>query len=364
MTRFQTLSAAAAALALALAASGCAAQETIVEPNTTVTASTPPVSREPVPSPPADPVPAAAVALTGLDAAGATDDNLKRPVLSVKIENTSAARPQTNLDKADIVFEEEVEYGISRLIAVYQSQYPADVGPIRSLRPMDRNVMSQFGGPIIFSGAQKRFIAAAQKSGLTTIAQDVGSYGFFRTHDRAAPHNLHGKLSEFRKQAKGATEPKQPWTFAYPADGATAQQEGTAVSTLDIYLSPYAHPIWKWSATKNLWMRYEYKTPHTVVGGTQLSATNIVILEVTVRYTSATSVGMSVPETLVAGKSGKGYVVTGDKAVDITWSKKGQYDPFVFLTKAGDPVVFAPGQTWVEMVPVKGNKFIGKITIS
>ena len=79
--------------------------------------------------------------LTGLDSTGASETVVKQPVLSVKIENTVDARPQTNLEFADVVFEENVEYGISRLIALYQSNYPKEVGPIRSMRPMDRNIM-------------------------------------------------------------------------------------------------------------------------------------------------------------------------------------------------------------------------------
>jgi Protein of unknown function (DUF3048) N-terminal domain/Protein of unknown function (DUF3048) C-terminal domain len=363
MNRAKAVSATALLTAIALLASACAPAEPIHEPNTTIT-SEPTVSRSAAPAPPEDPVPEKAFALTGIDAADATPDELKRPAISVKIENTEAARPQTNLDKADIVFEEEVEYGISRLIAIYQSQYPEDVGPIRSMRPMDQNVMGQFHGPLVFSGAQRRFINAAAASGLTLIAQDVGSYGFFRTKDRPSPHNLHGSVPEFRKQAKNSKPPTQPWAFAYPADQASAQLDGKQASNLKLYFSPYAQPQWKWDAKKGLWMRYEREAPHKVASGKQLSATNVVMLEVTVRYTSATSVGMSVPETLVSGKSGKGYVATGDRYIPITWSKKGQFDPFIFKTKDGSEVVLAPGQTWVEMVPVKGDEFKGTITIS
>ena len=97
--------------------------------------------------------------------AAAMETVLKQPAISVKIENTEQARPQTNLEFADVVFEENVEYGISRLIAVYQSDYPKEVGPIRSMRPMDKNIIGQFGGPLVFSGAQRRFINAAAASG-------------------------------------------------------------------------------------------------------------------------------------------------------------------------------------------------------
>lgn len=301
--------------------------------------------------------------LTGLDATTASAADLAHPALSIKIENSAAAKPQTNLQYADVVFEEYVEAGISRLIAIYQSDYPKEVGPIRSMRPMDRNIMGSFKGPLIFSGAQRRFINTAAASGQKLIAQDVGSPGFFRTTDKPAPHNLHGTLASFLKQAAGMPAPKPQWPFAYPADQSTAQLSGTPATHLDIYMSPYAQPDWKWNAARQLWLRYEGKTPHTTADGTQLSATNVVMIWVSVQYTSG-GPHASVPETLVAGRSGGGFIASGDKTIPIKWSKKGQYDPFVFTTADGAPVVFAAGQTWIELVPNKGVSNRTSIVIS
>jgi hypothetical protein len=348
-------------LTAAVLVMGACAPADIVEPNTTVQASAPAVTRAPAPTPPTDPKPAVVFPLTGLDASQASQKELTRPVISVKIENTEAARPQTNLEFADVVFEENVEYGISRLVALYQSDYPEDIGPIRSMRPMDRNIMGQFEGPLVFSGAQRRFITQAANSGITLIAQDVGSYGFFRTHDKRPPHNLHGNLADFQKQSKGATAPATQWHFAYPASGATAALQGKDVKTIDLKFSPYSHPHWDWNADKSLWLRYEGSAPHKAASGKQLTATNIVILYVTVRETGATSVGMSVPETLVAGKNGKGFVATGGKYIPVTWSKESQFKPFVVKDAEGVEAVLAPGQSWWELVPTNGE-FATKVT--
>ncbi|MGC4176089.1 DUF3048 domain-containing protein [Demequina sp.] len=362
MIRVRSAGLAALTVAVALAVGACAPADT-VEPNTTVQASASPVDREPAPSPPADPKPAVTWPLTGLDATTASASDLKRPALSIKIENTEAARPQTNLEFADVVFEENVEYGISRLIAVYQSNYPDEVGPIRSMRPMDKNIMGSLGGPLVFSGAQRRFINDAAASGTVLIAQDVGSYGFFRTSDKPAPHNLHGHPADFAEQSKGAVAPKEQWAFAYPGTMATATLLGKPTSKIDIRFSSYSHPHWEWNADKSLWMRYEYDSPHKAASGTQLSATNVVVIYVTVRETGATSVGMSVPETLVAGEKGKGFVATGGKRIAVTWSKKSRTAPFVLKDSNGDAVAMAPGQTWWELVPTNGE-FATKVTFS
>ena len=220
---------------------------------------------------------------------------------------------------------------------------------------MDRNIIGSLGGPLVFSGAQRRFIDQAAASGITLLAQDVGSYGFFRTNDKPAPHNLHGHPADFAKQAGDAVAPPAQWVFAYPETMASAALNGKATKTIDIRFSPLAHPHWTWNKSKSLWLRYEGDSPHKTAAGKQLSATNLVVMYVTVRETGATNQGMSVPETLVAGKKGKGFVLTAGKRIAITWSKASQFKPFLLRDGNGDAVSLAPGQTWLELVPTNGE---------
>src|SRR5690606_17346764 len=124
-----------AIIAMMVALSACAPQ-TSSSPAVTHTLE-PRENRAIAPSPPPDPRPEVIWPLTGADAVGTPGDVLNRPALSIKIENSADARPQINLQYADVVYEEYVEYGISRLIAVYHSDWPEQVGPIRSMRPMD-----------------------------------------------------------------------------------------------------------------------------------------------------------------------------------------------------------------------------------
>lgn len=359
MTRLSGVLAAAAALSLLAA---CAPSTSESGPQSTVSISTAP-SVAALPPAPEDPRPEVIWPLTGADAEGVDGGKLDRPALAVKIENTDAARPQENLDKADVVFEEYVEYGISRLVAIYHSQYPKSVGPIRSMRPMDKNIMGSFSGPLIFSGAQGRFIDDAAASGQKLLAQDVGSGGFYRSSGRAAPHNLHGYLADFAAQASDRPSPDEQWEWAFPADTATAQVEGKPASFIDIHMSDRAQPEWKWDAGKGVWKRYEDGTPHVTTDGTQLSATNVVSLWVEVRYTSGDAKS-SVPETLLAGKSGKGFLASGDKYIPIKWSKEGQFKKYKLTTESGEPVSLMPGQTWFELVPGTGVGHSTAIEIS
>lgn len=339
-----------AAIVLLLAA----CTSTAVPSSVTTQTPSPSASRVNVPSAPPSPSQEAAIVwpLTGVDATDASPKDLARPALSIKIENSSAARPQENLDAADVVFEEYVEYGISRLIAVYHSDAPKSVGPVRSMRPMDKNIMGSMKGPLVFSGAQGRFIDGTVKSGQKVITQDRGDSGFYRSSDKAAPHNLHGYPSEFFKQAADMPQPPQQWGFVEDG-GEPTSATGDTISKIDILMSGRSKPSWKWDDGAKSWQRFEGGKAHVTTAGTQIGATNVVVLWVTVKSTSAKG-GSSVPETMVAGKEGKGYVVSGNTEIPVKWSKAGQFDPFVFTTEAGDPVELLPGKTWVELIPNTG----------
>ncbi|WP_062131268.1 DUF3048 domain-containing protein [Demequina aestuarii] len=360
-TRVLSFTAAAVAGAMALAA--CSSADVVEPPATTQSVGASGPSRSAAPSAPPDPRPEVVWPLTGVDATDADAALLDRPALSIKIENSSDARPQSNLDAADIVFEEQVEYGISRLVAVYHSDTPETVGPIRSMRPMDKNIMGSFEGPLVFSGAQRRFINDAAASGTTLIAQDVGAYGFFRTSDKPAPHNLHGTLEDFFAQASELPAPPEQFEYAYPDEQSTIVADGTAVSSIDINASPRMQPSWDWEADEESWMRSEGGSPHVTSDGTQISATNVIVLWVDLRNTSRSG-GSSVPETIVVTDAGTGYAASGDSYVPITWSKASQTDPYVLETEAGEPVTFMPGKTWVELIPQSGGAGRGSVDFS
>src|SRR5690554_756547 len=207
----------ALATALALVLAACSSTEVVEPPATTPTIEAPTPVKSIAPSPPENLRPEVVWPLTGIDAEGDNQADLERPALSIKIENSSAARPQENLQYADIVFEEQVESGVSRLVAIYHSDVPETVGPIRSMRPMDKNIMGSISGPLIFSGAQGRFINDVRATGQTMIAQDTGGSGFFRVSDKRAPHNLHGRTADFFAQASDLPAPSAQFEYAYPA---------------------------------------------------------------------------------------------------------------------------------------------------
>ncbi len=114
--------------------------------------------------------------LTGV----ATAEVAPRPAVAVKIENTSAARPQSGLESADVVWETIVEFDVSRLVAVFHSQMPDEIGPVRSVRPMDIPIINPLHGLFVFSGGQAGILALVRDSTAQPLSHDAGVDGLYR----------------------------------------------------------------------------------------------------------------------------------------------------------------------------------------
>jgi hypothetical protein len=287
--------------------------------------------------------------LTGVDSAGA---DVARPALAVKVENSVDARPQTGLNAADTVWEEVVEGGISRYVAVYHSTLPSAVGPVRSVRPMDPAIAGPLRGLLAFSGGQKPFIAATREAGLQVVDPGTGP-GFTRIAERVPPHNTYVDPAVLLAQADPghAAAPPAQFVVAGAGEQPTAAVAGTPAAVLDVRLSRIATPRWTWSQPDAVWLRAEGSTPAVEADGAPLRATNVVVLRVDVVDTRfVDSAGNPVPETVVVG-SGEALVATGGRTVPVRWSKASVTDPVVLTGADGQPVRLAPGSTWVELVP-------------
>ncbi|MGY1632250.1 DUF3048 domain-containing protein [Geodermatophilus sp. SYSU D01186] len=303
------------------------------------------VSALPSSSPPAWP-------LTGVPV-GAVPD---RPALAVKIENSVDARPQTGLDAADVVWEQVVEGGITRFVAVYHSALPPEVGPVRSIRPMDPAIAAPLGGLLAFSGGVQSYVSAAQDAGLQVLSQDTGAGGFSRTSTRSAPHNVYAVPQTLVDQADAAHREAPGNQFEHGTDEPpTAVAAGQPATGLDLTLSRISSPRWTWNAADGRWLRSEGSTPAVEADGRRIGATNVVVLRVDVVATEARDpAGNPVPETILTG-TGRALVASGGHAVEATWSKSGTGDRVSLTGADGDPVQLAPGNTWVELVPNGGG---------
>ena len=278
----------------------------------------------------------------------------QRPALFVKIENAPQARPQTGLDKADVVYEAVAEGGITRFAAVFQSVDPGDLGPVRSVRPQDPDLAAPLHGIAAFSGGVAPIVAD-----LSTVAQNLsadvaaGAPAYHRTTDRLAPHNLYANASKLWAAAQlPYSDPPQP-LFHYGALPANA----TAATSVDVPLSASADVTWKWDGTA--WRRSQDGQPFTVTGTGRIGPANVIIQYVQIVSAGYTDVaGTPVPSSVVIG-TGKAILLRDGKAITGTWSKASRSAVTQFTGADGTQLDLHPGSTWVELLP---NTATAKVT--
>lgn len=276
--------------------------------------------------------------------------SVENPSLAAKIDNHADARPQVGLEKTDIVFEELVEGGLTRYVAVWQSTIPDLIGPVRSIRPMDPDIVSAFGGIIAYSGGQQRFVALMQAAPVYNAihGQSDTANTFFRTKDKAAPHNVLVKAAEVVGQHADLAPPRQQFAYSASPATSTAVAEGTPTQRLDLVFSTARYPSWAWSAESATWLRSQEGHPDLDGSGGQLAASNVIAITVGIDNS------LGVPKTLLIG-SGSAWVSSGGATIPATWNKASATDPIHLVDAQGATIRLAPGNTWIELIPTSGR---------
>jgi len=268
------------------------------------------------------------------------------PSLAAKIDNHPAARPQVGLSQADLVYEELVEGGLTRYVAVWHSAVPAEVGPIRSIRPMDPEIVAPLGGIIAYSGGRPPFVAMMQATEVHNAIHGGADDRFmFRTRDRRAPHNVLLRAPEIVAEYTELAPPAPQFTYAAQP---TAPAAGVSAAGIDADFSRESTRQWRWDAASGTYLRSQRGAADADASGARIAATNVVTLHVQIDWSYG-----DVPRTVVVG-SGEAWVSTGGSVVTATWQKDAQASRIVLLDGAGQEVALAPGNTWIELVPTSG----------
>jgi len=284
--------------------------------------------------------------LTGLAPAGGAVP--RRPALAVKVDNYPDARPQSGLDQADIVFEEPVEGGITRFAAVFQCQSPALIGPIRSARAVDLQILDQLNKPILVHvGGINPVLNILQNGNLTDF--DLRTHGSIvqKVPGRVAPYDTYISAAAGWGLEPGDTTPPAP-LFTYSSTAPT----GTAVTSVHIPFTATNNTLWTWSASSGRWLLSYTGRPATIASGGQIATTNIVIQTVHVTYgpwLENSEGGLEVQSQMVG--SGPLTVLRNGVAVTGTWKRAAMDDPTTLTASDGSTIALQPGQTWVEIVP-------------
>lgn len=280
---------------------------------------------------------------------GLTVDRVEtRPILVVKIDNVSGARPQQGIDVADIVIEEKVEAGLTRLAALFQSTGSDPVGPIRSARTSDVHLLANLGSPLFaYSGANAGVGASVFGSTLVDVGASMNHSLYYREAGRRAPHNLYSRTSRLWGATSEGSPPRS--MFRFRADGEPVGAGARPAEGVDVTYGS-ARASFTWDAGRGGWARTQDGRPHTVVGGAQIAPQNVVV-----RFTDyvPSPADARSPEAVVTG-SGELWVFSDGEVVVGRWEQPSMTAPTRWLDADGDPIRLTPGRTWV-LLPSPGD---------
>lgn len=276
----------------------------------------------------------------------------QRPALVVKIDNYDPnARPQAGITNADVVYEEKVEGPYSRFAAVFQGTDAEVVGPVRSARSTDVAIVGPLNTPLFaYSGANGGFMNLLAMSPLIDVgAGRNGSY--YRGGDKPMPHNLYSSTAGlYGGRMGGAPSPLFPFRGAQEAPGPGAR---AATSASYHFGGGVTSVQWTWDPAEGGWVRTQNGSIHLDTGNWPITVDNLVIEYVPYAASDSHDMyGNPIPEAQMHGE-GRGWVLTGGAAIPVVWSKFALLDRTDYYGPDGQLVRFAPGRTWIALVPAE-----------
>jgi hypothetical protein len=271
------------------------------------------------------------------------------PILVVKIDDTRAAHPQAGLEDADLVYIEQVEGGLTRLAAVYSSKVPSVIGPVRSARISDIEILEQFGRvAFAYSGAQKKLLPVIAAANLENLGAQRQSREIYSNDPlRNAPtammlqaQTLMQKIKE--QQLPVAVSKSVGWNFAESFD------TGTAIVAAKVSWPANYYDV-VWSELEKRWLLSHSGVPNLAASGFHLGAGTFVIQIVSITPSEyGDKFGGVTPFTATVG-SGRGYILRDGKYISALWNRPTAESGTSWTTREGEEIPFAPGQIWIAL---------------
>jgi hypothetical protein len=298
--------------------------------------------------------------LTGV-ASYTPQDWQNRPILAVKIGNSAAERPQAGLDRADVVYEELVEGGITRFMALFSTNHAPRVGPVRSVRSVDRRILQPLGALYAYSGGVPPVVSGLRSTpGLTDVGIDRATSAYRRDDNRSSPYNLYASTDELWEGREGHP-PKPQFDFLTSADDATLGGTEDANEIRLSFAGNGSEIRFSYDERTGTYKRLVSDNPHLVEGngdGVQLEFRNVLIQMVDVAPGSTVDrAGDRSNEIEMIGEGGVA-LFRGGRAVRGRWTRSTDAGPTEFFDNSGAPMRLAPGGTIVELLPQGRDVFV------
>ena len=271
-----------------------------------------------------------------------TGERIKKlgPVLVVKIDNIVDARPQTGLQSADIIYVLPVEGGLSRFAAVFSSHFPPVIGPVRSAREDDLELLRQFGRPAFaYSGATPHLLPFIHRARIVDLYAGIAG-GYYRDPYRYAPHNLYADSKVLLSEMKKASKARDiGFRFGPPPPGGRVLRSYSASY-------PAAAYTFRWSARAQRWLVWMDGAPAMATEGGQMGGATVVIQYTTIKTSRFLEYGSRPPYAVSTG-SGRAVVLRNGQAYTVHWSRPSSDGGTTYTLPSGKRMTFAPGQVWV-----------------
>ncbi|MDH3752416.1 MAG: DUF3048 domain-containing protein [Acidimicrobiia bacterium] len=290
--------------------------------------------------------------LTGLD--DGTDNT--RPVLAVKIDNVSAARPQAGINQADVVIEELVEGDLTRLVGLFHSTESDPLGPIRSVRTSDVLILANLNRPLLGnSGGNPGVMAALNESPIVDVGATVApGSAYFRNNSRSAPNNLFSSTATLWGLGAGSEAGAAPPLFSFrrPDRPPPAGAQPTSGADIDYGATRVSY---RWDADIGGWRRTQDGSPHLDTAGVQVAPTNVIVQVVGYHPSVVASIS---PEAEVVGE-GEVWVFQNGTVQVGTWSRESLESPTRYVDADGEEIELLPGRTWIALAPPGTATLVG-----
>ena len=270
----------------------------------------------------------------------------RRSALTIKIDNTQEAHPQYGIDHADVIYEEIVEGGITRLAAIFNSRLPTKVGPVRSVRRTDREIVFPIGGIFAFSGGAAYALQSIASAPVKTFDQSNAGGAMFRDFSRPPPHNLFANAEALMKLGGKVHPPRALFTYA----AKSSPPLGAPVGSFSVNFAAGYATSWQWNAKTHSWDRSIFGRPDFTADGIRLSPTNVIVMSVNYRG----GVGVEGSEAQLTG-SGPVEVFTDGRLQKGKWFRSKIQRATAYRSASGKVINLRPGQTWVELLATSEN---------
>jgi len=274
--------------------------------------------------------------------------NQNKYPIALMIENLVTVRPQSGLDKANLVYEALAEGGITRFMAVYVLTQPIEmIGPVRSARPYYLDWVKEYNALYGHVGGSPQAMALISTYDVFNLDQFYDSRYYWRDKERAAPHNVYTstKLLLFALRDKKAPEEGNYEGYKFKED-LSLEKRPTTDKTLTLDYSSYSYKVeYKYDREKNVYLRSQGGKPFESKDAGQIAAKNVVVQYVKTSLADEERLTM---ETIGAGKA---LVFQDGQAIVGTWTKEGRNRRTKFFDSGGEEIEFNAGQTWIQVVP-------------